>query len=49
MPEHEEEKPPLLLPSSAGDAATELDADSGAVKLDALGPMVVNSDGVSLY
>lgn len=42
------ENPPdrLMLPAPAADAARKLDVDGPSVKLDDLGPMIVNSDGV---
>ncbi len=40
----------LALPPPPPTAtATEVNVDAGAVKLDSLGPMVVNSDGVRCF
>lgn len=48
MPETITPETPLLLPSPSDDDAVKIDVENEAAKfkLDALGPMVVNSDGV---
>lgn len=37
--------PPLALPSTEGSSSTEINVGGEAVKLDAMGPVVVNVDG----